>query len=437
MNEKKPSKKPHIVPTLSKSTDDYVVEALLTPDGVTKFVYADGGDVRIVDTYKTKESLLVPYRANNSLLEHRVVLLPSEVVDACTTEEVIDDIRTYINTYVDISSEFLALSVFFFLLTWLYDKFNELPYLRVAGDFGSGKTRFLLVIGSICNKPIFASGATTVSPIFHILDAFGGTLLMDEADFRFSDEKADIVKILNNGNVRGFPVLRSEQSKNGEYSPRAFSVFGPKIVATRGSYDDPALESRFLTEEMGTRPLPKHIPINLPPVYETEALVLRNKLLMFRIKNYFRNIEPIVPIGIVEPRVAQIFGPLLAMIDDASIRKSVSATAVGCSRNMRANRELDVRHHVLDCIHILSKHRKAISIGTLTKTFIEHYGDSYSIVVTPRWIGGIVRGQLKLRTQKRTGTYIIAPDDLPKLPSLYARYGIEDAGDIGEHPQAA
>ena len=35
-----------------------------------------------------------------------------------------------------------------------------------------------------------------------------GTLIVDEGDFRFSDEKAELVKILNNGNGRGFPVLR-------------------------------------------------------------------------------------------------------------------------------------------------------------------------------------------------------------------------------------
>src|SRR5262249_59500096 len=92
-------------------------------------------------------------------------------------------------------------------LTLLYDAFNELPYLRLQGDYGSGKTRALLAIGSLCYKPFFASGASTVSPIFHTLDAFRGTLIFDEADFRFSDEKAEIVKILNNANVPAFPLL--------------------------------------------------------------------------------------------------------------------------------------------------------------------------------------------------------------------------------------
>src|SRR5436190_2148860 len=137
------------------------------------------------------------------------------------------------------------------------------PYLRVRGDFGSGKTRFLLTVGSLCYKPIFASGASTVSPLFRILDAFKGTLVMDESDFRMSDERAEIVKILNNGNARGFPVLRSEVSgKKGEFNPRAYAVFGPKLVATRGFFQDRALESRCITEEMNHYHLRTDVPIN-------------------------------------------------------------------------------------------------------------------------------------------------------------------------------
>src|SRR5204863_8860180 len=105
---------------------------------------------------------------------------------------------------------FLQVASFYLLFTWVYDDFNELPYLRLRGDPGCGKTRFLLTVGSLCYKPIFASGASTVSPLFRLLDAIRGTLIIDEGDFRFSDEKAEIVKILNNGNARGFPVLRSE-----------------------------------------------------------------------------------------------------------------------------------------------------------------------------------------------------------------------------------
>jgi hypothetical protein len=177
---------------------------------------------------------LVPYSPGNNLIKNDVVLLPSGPEDYGSEAELMAEIRAYIHRYVDLSPQFERIASYYALFSWLYDSFTELPYLRVRGDYGSGKTRFLLVVGSICYKPVFASGASTVSPIFHILDAFRGTLIIDEGDFRWSDDKADIVKILNNGNVKGLPVLRTEVSRSGEFNPRAFQVFGPKIVAYPG-----------------------------------------------------------------------------------------------------------------------------------------------------------------------------------------------------------
>ena len=101
-----------------------------------------------------------------------------------------------------------------------------------------------------------------------MLDLFGGTLIVDEADFRFSDEKAEMVKIFNNGNVRGMPVLRSQITREREFDPRVYRVFGPKIVAMRGGYDDAGLESRFLTEQTGERGPRGDIPISLPAEFE-------------------------------------------------------------------------------------------------------------------------------------------------------------------------
>ena len=117
-----------------------------------------------------------------------------------------------------------AIAAYYVLFSWVYDAFNELPYLRVRGDYGTGKTRFLAIVGSIAYKPIFGSGASTVSPIFHLLEQFGGTLVIDEADFRFSDEKADLVKILNNGNVRGFPGAARDGAQERRDSARAPSM---------------------------------------------------------------------------------------------------------------------------------------------------------------------------------------------------------------------
>jgi hypothetical protein len=182
-----------------------------------------------------RDARLVPYSLGNNLIKNDLVLLPSGTEEYGSEAELVTEIQTYIHRYVDLSPQFERIASYYVLFSWLYDGFNELPYLRVRGDYGSGKTRFLLIAGSLCYKPVFASGASTVSPIFHILDAFRGTLVIDEGDFRWSDDKADIVKILNNGNVKGLPVLRTEVSRTGEFNPRAFQVFGPKTWQPEGS----------------------------------------------------------------------------------------------------------------------------------------------------------------------------------------------------------
>src|SRR5436305_1011834 len=225
---------------------------------------------------------LVPYGPQNNLLRNGVVLLPAEPEEYGSERELVRAVQAFLHRYVDVSPLFETIASYYVLLTWVYDSFNELPYLRLRGDPGTGKTRFLLTVGGLCYKPIFASGASTVSPLFRLLDAVRGTLIIDEGDFRLSDERAEMVKILNNGNARGFPVLRSEVTPQREFNPRAYAVFGPKLVATRGFFEDRALESRFLTEEMGQHRLREDIPINLSSAYQEEALQLRNKLLLFR-----------------------------------------------------------------------------------------------------------------------------------------------------------
>jgi hypothetical protein len=175
--------------------------------------------------------------------------------------------------------------------------------------------RYLQVVGSICFRPIFASGAATPSPIFRILDQYRGTLVLDEADFKESSSWTDMVKILNNGYRPGFPVLRSDKV-NGRWRPRGYQVFGPKLIATRFRFQDEALESRCLTTEMPvlTRP---DIPRVFPLVFNDEVNDLRSKLLTFRLYNLFKLkgseftndlLEP----GL-QPRLQEILMPLKAL----------------------------------------------------------------------------------------------------------------------------
>lgn len=420
--------------------DGSLAEMVYRPEeNRTLFCISENGDIRYKRDVLDGGRRLVPYSPRNNLLTNEVVLLPSEPVPYESEQELVEAIRTFIHRYVDISPLFEQIASYYVLFTWVYDAFNELPYLRLRGDTGSGKTRFLLTVGSLCYKPIFASGASTVSPLFRILDAFRGTLIVDEGDFRFSDEKAEIVKILNNGNARGFPVLRSESVRGREFSPRAYTVFGPKLVATRGYFQDRALESRCLTEEMGGGKLREDIPINLTAEYKLGARELRNKLLMLRFRNFGKcRVDPNLVDRTVEPRLAQIFVPLLSVIEDSQARQALREVARQYHRELVADRGLDVEAQVLEIILELqqSPYGTKLSIKEIANRFIERHGEEFERRVTPRWVGHIVRAKLGLRSEKRHGSYVLAASEGPKLVRLYEKYGIVtakgDFGDVGD-----
>lgn len=430
-SERPPGGARRAAPTASAVLDNgALLELVYDPQARrTSLALWEGDACRIVPSYSLPSGgRLVPYSPGNNLIRHEVVLLPSGPEEYGSEAELLADIQAFIHRYVDLPPRFERLASCYVLFSWLYDAMNEVPYLRIRGEYGSGKTRFLLTVGSLCYKPVFASGASTVSPIFHILDAFRGTLIIDEGDFRSSDERAEIVKILNNGNVRGLPVLRAEATPSGEFNPRAFQVFGPKIVATRGMYQDRALESRFITEETGGRRLRGDIPINLPPAYKEEALRLRNKLLLYRFRNRgtASAVETLVD-PTIEPRLNQIFVPLMSVVNDPAIRAELRTVAREHNRELVADRGMDVEAQVLEAIRELQG-RPKLQISEITALFMKRFGSEYERPVTNKWIGFVIRRRLNLKSRKSHGVYVIPPEEAPKLERLYERYGLIDPG---------
>lgn len=406
-----------------------LVELLYDPQAhTTALAVWHGGQWTIERKIQTPEGeRFVPFSPDNNLIKNEAVLLPSEPAEYGDEKQLLTGIRQFLHRYVDLSPTFETISSYYVLLTWLHDAFNELPYLRLRGDFGTGKTRTLLAIGSLCYKAFFASGASTVSPIFHTLDAFRGTLIFDEADFRFSDERAEIVKVLNNGNVRGIPLLRTMMNRQREFNPQAFQVFGPKIVATRGHYEDKGLESRFITEEMGGRRLRTDIPINLPSSFKEEARLLRNKLLLYRFHRRFETklneslIDPAI-----EPRLNQILLPLLSIVQDAEVRDELRSLARETQTALVAERGLQAEAHILEVLADLmgDSERTIVSVADVAMALIERYGSEYERPVTNRWVGGILRKRLNLQTYKSHGVYVVPISERPKIKYLCTKYGI-------------
>jgi hypothetical protein len=287
-----------------------------------QFAIKTTGGVVIQPFLTIGERKIFPPRITGGMAETGVVLLPSHSIAYVSQPELVAAIKTFIHRYADVPSFWEDLAAHFILMTWVYDRFTAVPYLRFLGEPGTGKSRMLQVLGHLSYKGIFAGGATTSSPLFRLIEVYRGTLVIDEADYKTSDAWVDIIKILNSGYMQGVPVLRSE--KVGDtYEPRAYDVFGPKIIGNRGRFKDRALETRCITLETEERDLRGDIPRQLPPQFYADAQELRNKLLGWR----FDLLSAIVPdesalLGL-QPRLTQIGTPLYSVSDDTGFRRQL------------------------------------------------------------------------------------------------------------------
>lgn len=423
----------------ARLSDGTLVEMLHAPDARTTAL-ACGLAGRVLTEAPTD---LVPYSPENNLLVHGVVLFPSAVAEYTSDADLLADVRSFIHRYVDLPGDFEELAAHYVLYTWVHDVFQEAPYLRVRGDYGSGKSRFLLTVGSLCYKPIFASGASTTSPIFRILDAFRGTLVVDESDFRLTDEKADIIKILNQGNVAGFPVLRADATPQKEFNPRAFNVFGPKLIASRRLFEDRALESRCISHEMGVARPRADIPLNLSASFHAEARALRNQLLCYRFRNWDKDRDLVALIDPqLEPRIAQILAPLLATVEDPAVRGRLKNYGARLGRHLAVERAFSLEAQLVAIIvECLDDTDQRPTVKILADRFAAKHAAELQYPVTPRWIGGVLRDRLGLELVRTKAGYTLAPVTRERLQRLAEKYGVlSEAHDLtvpGDNPHVA
>lgn len=374
-----------------------------------------------------------PLPPHNILVEKGVILFPSLPSPYESEEKLLEEIQAFIHKYLDVSDVFEQIATYYVLFTWMYDRFNEVPYLRAIGDFGSGKSRFIQTIGVLCYKPVFTGGATTPSPIFRIINEVKGTLVLDEADFKYSDMTSEIVKILNTGYQRGTSVLRSEGK--GVFEVKAYDVFCPKIVATRETFTDKALESRFLVEEMGTGSLRTDIPRTLDETFYFEAESIRNKLLMWRLQNYFRPFTKRTDlIEGIHPRLNQIVIPLFTIISDETIRERLKAFIIKYNGELVADRGLSWESDIVFAILKLEYETKSLQVTV--KQITDEVNKEIPIedeTLQARKVGWYLRTKLQLKPYKTRKGFVLAfKENRKRLDMWKERFGITDTDIRGE-----
>ncbi len=370
---------------------------------------------------------IYPFPYENNLVSNRVVLFPSKPEEYGDEARLVEEIRLFIHQYLEISEFFEKISPFYVLLSWCFESFKELPYLRAIGDYGCGKSRFLKVLGSICYKPSFTAGATNPAPIFRIISQFKGTLVIDEADMRFSDTNSEVVKILNNGFQTGMPVLRCG-SGDRDYEVESYDVFCPKIVATRGKYDDKALESRFLVEHMDGKLTRDDIPLNLEDSFDEQALQIRNKCLLWRLRNYGKKtIDKSLQDRSIEARLNQVATPLISVIESPEIKKELMAFFRDYNQDLITDRGFSFEAPILQTIiRLVNDGKENITVGLIAEQY------NMSLVrgekeLNARKIGSMIREKFGFRSDRKNIGHVLDINSYRKqIGRLCKKYGLEN-----------
>jgi hypothetical protein len=365
-----------------------LAETIATAEGHFRFVVAEGGKTQVLESVAQGNKRMVPCYGLRALWDTGLIKFPSGIGLCGATDELIDEITAFMSRYADVPAEWLEIIALYILMTWVYDRFTAVPYLRFLGEPGTGKTRLLQICAAISYKGMVASGNITGPALFRTIDLVRGTMAVDEGDFRDSQEWSDIIKVLNNGYTPGTPVIRCGH-QGEDFEPRAFYVYGPKIISTRSRFADEALESRCLTLETREGPLPDHIPLQLPLSFENEALTVRNKLLKWRFDNFHLIEAREVEMRTLFPRSGQIGASLAAVAPTAESRSRLVSFL---ARHDADRREDSPKGIVLQALGKLGERGgSTATVGEVAEAANEISKSLGTDDLTAKRVGGILR----------------------------------------------
>jgi len=245
-------------------------------------------------------------------VENGRVLFPSEAVEYGSDEKLWTRVKNFIDYWHEETNhkerQLDVAYVFDSYIAFGKKCLGLIPIIgirRKLGYLGRGKTAAAQSVGAICYRGFYIAGCGTDAAIRNMFNKWRGTAIIDEADFSRTDLYATMIKILNIGIDAqfGWHVKCDEEDSSKTV---ASYVFGPKILATRTRFRDPALESKMLTSRARANVKPK--PLYRWNKFNQQAQELRNQLIMWRFRHY-HDLKAKIASGIEDPQIVKkVFG---------------------------------------------------------------------------------------------------------------------------------
>lgn len=372
------------------------------------------------------------------------VKLPSGVSLYTNTAEIINEIKEFIHESCELPTLYENLFPYLALFYWVYEKFPFIPYVQFVGGTGTGKTTAMEAFGALCYKAIDTTGSMTISSVFRMATNWKGTMLIDEFD-SMGEHSRDMVSFLKSG-VSDRLVYRTEGDIK-RFELKAYIVKAPKLFTSEKPIDDAGLQSRTIVIEMEKNK--RKIPLYKLPKYYERALAIRNKLLLWRLRNLNKidlsEIEYGFPeLETFERRVQQVITPIYYFGDEAAKKEIKLMAKQQEDETFRERRESD-EGKIFEVIVDMFRQNQPASLGQIASEL----NRSRRVLLTEKMIGQLVRKVLGFDI-KRVGTgedkkSIVLVEKPSEIEHLYLKasyYGLSitevsgEHGESGEHDQS-
>ena len=405
----------------SKNKKQNTASMVLSEGKVYEQIQRDGENLFLSLEEESKEvDGIVPI--DSDAIKKGMILLPDGIEEYEDISALTKEIQEHVHKYLDISEDMEIFAVYYILLSWLYDKTKTLNYFRFLGDWGSGKSRALDIIGRLCYKPILVFGALTPAVVYRMLDLWKGTLVVDEGDFNNSDEQNEIMKIFN----AGFEKSRASVARcnpNDVSIIDTFEVFGPKVISSRKTWRDKALESRCLTERMMQTTRKDIIPVLDDDYYEKENS-LRRKLLKFRFDYYNKIKYEYHDLGIdeLEPRLKQAVASFTTLLENIpELMERFKAFIREYNKQLIDERSDSYEGYIVQALaDLLLADQVYITTSDIVAQINESFGTEYK----PRSVGRVLKSfgfdNKLMKIEAKTMRTLILDENV--LKTIFERY---------------
>lgn len=201
---------------------------------------------------------------------------PTEPQEYESEQQLYNNVKAYIYKHLDVLNPhgYDILTAFVFS-TWLQEIFDFTPYIGFFGRQETGKSRGLEVLKELCFRAWHTTSLTTAT-LYRLIEKFNPTLLIDESEFLASQEKKELIGLLNSGQRRGVlvPRMKGEDSQDFDF----YNTYSPKALSgTQELRKTTTSRMIMFTMTRNIRPIPRTL-------NKQDGLKLRDQLLMWRFR---------------------------------------------------------------------------------------------------------------------------------------------------------